>query len=87
MITDYGVLNDSNVVQTEAIQKVIDTAAANGGGVIVIPQGTFLSGSLFFKPGTHLHVNGVLKGSDRIAILVLSTLVLKVKLADTLLHW
>lgn len=30
VITDYGVLNDSNVVQTEAIQKVIDTAAANG---------------------------------------------------------
>lgn len=47
VITDYGVLNDSNVVQTEAIQKVIDTAAANGGGVIVIPQGTYLSGSLF----------------------------------------
>ena len=67
VITDYGVLNDSNVVQTEAIQKVIDLAAANGGGVVVIPQGTFLSGSLFFKPNTHLHVNGVLKGSDRIA--------------------
>ena len=67
VITDYGVLNDSNIVQTEAIQKVIDLAAANGGGVVVIPQGTFLSGSLFFKPNTHLHVNGVLKGSDRIA--------------------
>ena len=67
VITDYGVFNDSNVVQTEAIQKVIDLAAANGGGVVVIPQGTFLSGSLFFKPNTHLHVNGVLKGSDRIA--------------------
>jgi polygalacturonase len=67
VITDYGVANDSNIVQTEAIQKVIDLAASNGGGVIVIPQGTFLSGSLFFKPNTHLHVNGVLKGSDRIA--------------------
>ncbi|WP_207155579.1 rhamnogalacturonidase [Prevotella herbatica] len=67
VITDYGVVNDSNVIQTEAIQKVIDLAASNGGGVIVIPHGTFLSGSLFFKPNTHLHVNGVLKGSDRIA--------------------
>ena len=67
VITDYGVANDSNVVQTEAIQKVIDLAASNGGGAIVIPQGTFLSGSLLFKPNTHLHVNGVLKGSDRIA--------------------
>lgn len=69
-ITDYGVVdNDSNLVQTEAIQAVIDKASAQGGGVIVIPRGTFLSGSLFFKPGTHLHLEegGVLKGSDDIS--------------------
>lgn len=67
VITDYGVKNDSTLVQTEAIQKVIDTATEKG-GVIVIPQGTFLSGALFFKPKTHLHVveGGKLKGSDNI---------------------
>lgn len=80
-------LNDSNVVQTEAIQKVIDLAGANGGGVVVIPQGTFLSGSLFFKPNTHLHVNGVLKVLTALPTLVLSTLVLKARLADTLQRW
>ena len=69
VITEYGVKNDSTIVQTEAIQKVIDLAASNGGGVIVIPRGTYLSGSLFFKQGTHLYVEegGTLKGSDRIA--------------------
>ncbi len=69
VITEYGVWNDSTIVQTEAIQKVIDLAASNGGGVIVIPRGTYLSGSLFFKQGTHLYVEegGTLKGSDRIA--------------------
>ena len=69
VITEYGVKNDSSIVQTEAIQKVIDLAASNGGGVIVIPRGTYLSGSLFFKQGTHLYVeeDGTLKGSDRIA--------------------
>lgn len=69
VITEYGVRNDSTIVQTEAIQKVIDLAASNGGGVIVIPRGTYLSGSLFFKQGTHLYVEeyGTLKGSDRIA--------------------
>lgn len=69
VITEYGVKNDSSIVQTEAIQKVIDLAASNGGGVIVIPRGTYLSGSLFFKQGTHLYVEegGTLKGSDRIA--------------------
>lgn len=69
VVTDYGVTNDSSIVQTHAIQAVIDKAAQAGGGVIVIPRGTFLSGSLFFRQGTHLYVEegGVLKGSDRIA--------------------
>lgn len=68
-ITDYGVANDSTVVQTKKIQGVIDLAARNGGGVIVIPKGTFLSGSLFFKNNTHLHLeeDAVLKGSDDIS--------------------
>jgi polygalacturonase len=66
VITDYGVKNDSNIVQTSAIQAVIDRAAQEGGGVVVIPEGTFLTGGLFFKPGTHLHVIGRLKGSERI---------------------
>ena len=67
-ITDYGVTNDSTIVQTVAIQNTIDEAYRNGGGVIVIPKGIFLSGALFFKPNTHLHVvkGGVLKGSDNI---------------------
>lgn len=66
VITDYGVKNDSNIVQTSAIQAVIDRAAEEGGGVVVIPEGTFLTGGLFFKQGTHLHVIGRLKGSDHI---------------------
>ena len=67
-ITDYGVKNDSTLLQTEAIQRTIDEAYKNGGGVVVIPQGTYLSGALFFKPNTHLHVakGGKLKGSNNI---------------------
>ena len=68
-ITDYGVLNDSTIIQTQQIQAVIDKASQEGGGVIYIPQGTFLSGSLFFKPNTHLYIEkeGTLKGSDDIS--------------------
>ena len=66
VITDYGVLKDSTVVQTQRIQAVIDRCSGEGGGVVVIPEGTYLSGALFFKKGTHLHVIGKLKGSDRI---------------------
>ena len=68
-ITDYGVVNDSTVLQTEQIQAVIDKASQEGGGVVYIPQGTYLSGSLFFKPNTHLYIEkgGTLKGSDDIS--------------------
>lgn len=67
-ITNYGVQNDSTILQTERIQAVIDKAAQEGGGVICIPKGTFLSGSLFFRPRTHLYLEkgATLKGSDDI---------------------
>lgn len=67
-VTDYGVSQDSTLLQTEALQAVIDRAAERG-GVVVIPQGVYLSGALFFKQGTHLHLEegAVLKGSDDIA--------------------
>ncbi len=68
VITDYGVLNDSSILQTEIIQEVIEKAASNGGGVIVIPKGTFLTGALFFRQGTHLYLekDATLKGIDQI---------------------
>ena len=69
VITEHGVAADSTIVQTAEIQAVIDKAAAGGGGVVIFPEGTFLSGSLFFRPGTHLHLQAgaKLKGSDDIA--------------------
>lgn len=54
VVTNYGVVDDSTKLQTELIQRVIDMASTDGGGVIVIPKGTYLSAALFFKPGTHL---------------------------------
>lgn len=68
VVTDYGVVRDSTVLQTKAIQDVIDAAAANG-GTVVIPEGVFLTSSLFFKPHTHLYLEkgAVLKGSDDVS--------------------
>lgn len=67
-IADFGAVADDTTLNTEIIQKVIDEASANGGGVVVIPKGTFRSGALFFKPGTHLHLEegAMLKGSNDI---------------------
>lgn len=68
VITDYGVIANIEEVQTEKIQSIIDLCAQEGGGVIVFPNGTFVSGSLFFRPKTHLLLEegGELKGSERI---------------------
>lgn len=68
IVTEYGVKLDSTILQTKALQAVIDIAAKEG-GVVVIPKGTFLSGSLFFTQNTHLHLQegAILKGSDDIA--------------------
>lgn len=69
VLTDYGVASDSTCIQTARIQAVIDRCAREGGGVVVVPEGTFLTGALFFRQGTHLHLRegATLKGSERIA--------------------
>ena len=69
VVTDFGAVGDGKTLNTVSIQKAIDEAASKGGGVVVIPKGRFLTGALFFKPGTHLHVSedGMLLGSDDIA--------------------
>ena len=68
VITKYGVKNAPTILQTQQIQAVIDRCAKDGGGVVVIPRGTFLTGALFFKKGTHLHFEdeACLKGIDDI---------------------
>ena len=50
---------------TKAIQGLIDKAAQAGGGTLVVPAGTFVTGALFFKQGVNLSIEkgGVLKGS------------------------
>lgn len=67
VLTEHGIFDDGKLY-TAQIQRLIDTAHENGGGVIVVPRGTYLTGSLFFRQGVHLYVSegGVLKGSPDI---------------------
>ena len=68
VITDYGVFDDGKIY-TKQLQKLIDLIAREGGGVLVVPSGTYYTGALFFKQGVHLYVseNGMIKGSDDIS--------------------
>lgn len=64
-VTDYGVVNDGKL-HTAEMQALIDQVAAEGGGVVVVPEGTYMTGALFFKQGVHLHLDngGTLMGSN-----------------------
>ncbi len=68
VLTDYGIWDDGKIY-TKEIQNVIDLAAENGGGVIVVPAGTYMTGALHFRQGVNLYVSagGTLKGSDDIS--------------------
>ena len=65
VVSELGAVGDGTTVNTKALQAAIDHCAADGGGVIVIPKGTFLSGALYFKPGVNLLVekDAVLKST------------------------
>ncbi|MFK7973137.1 MAG: glycoside hydrolase family 28 protein [Bacteroidia bacterium] len=64
-ILNYGASPDGQTLSTLAIQKAIDEAHADGGGRVLIPAGTFLSGSIVLKSGVdlHLHKKATLLGS------------------------
>lgn len=64
-ITDYGIFPDGKIY-TKELQALIDKVAEDGGGVIVVPFGTYMTGGVFFKQGTHLYLEkgATLKGSD-----------------------
>ena len=68
VITDHGAVADGMTLNTQAIQSAIDAARAGGGGRVVIPAGTFRSGSIFLKTGVELHLaeGAVLLGSNKI---------------------
>ncbi len=51
----FGATGDGKTLDTLAIQQAIDKASTEG-GTVVVPKGTYLSGSLFVKSGVTLNV-------------------------------
>jgi polygalacturonase len=63
-ILDYGASVDAEN-NAPYIQKAIDRCATTGGGIVHVPSGTFVSGTIFLKSNVqlNLHVNAVIQGS------------------------
>jgi exo-poly-alpha-galacturonosidase len=64
-VSDYGAVGDGLALNTKFIQKTIDLCSTEGGGTVVIPEGVYVTGAIFLKPGVSLAVEqgGVLKGT------------------------
>lgn len=67
-ITTHGALGDGKTLNTKALQAAVDQCAAQGGGKVVVPAGTFLTGSVELKSNVTLSLGpgAVLRGSGKI---------------------
>ncbi|MDR3693785.1 glycosyl hydrolase family 28 protein [Mucilaginibacter sp.] len=64
-IVNYGAVADSKINNTNAIQKAIDDASANGGGRVLVPSGRFVTGVITLRSNIELYLdeNAFLLGS------------------------
>jgi len=56
LITKYGAVGDGKTLNTEAFKKAIDDCNKNGGGRVIVPLGTFLTGAIHLKSNVELHL-------------------------------
>lgn len=56
LITDFGAVPDGTTVATEAIRAAIEACHASGGGHVVVPEGTFLTGAVHLLSNVDLHL-------------------------------
>ena len=56
-ILNYEAKADGKTINTQAIQKAIDTAHKQGGGRVLFPEGSFLTGTLLLKSDVELYLS------------------------------
>jgi polygalacturonase len=67
-ITQFGAKGDGKTLNTAAIQKAIDACSQKGGGTVIVPEGTWVSGTILLKNNVTLNLNekAILLGSTNI---------------------
>ena len=56
-VRNYGATGDGENLDSPAIDKAIQTAAAAGGGTVYLPAGTYLSGTIHLASNIHLLID------------------------------
>ncbi len=56
-VHDYGAVGDGKNLDSPAINKAIDAAVVAGGGTVLVPAGTYLSGSIHLQSNIHLLID------------------------------
>jgi polygalacturonase len=56
-IVDFGAIKGNKEKTSKAINKAIDKANKMGGGIVVIPEGEWLTAKIHFKSNVNLHLN------------------------------
>ena len=55
-VRQYGATGDGKTIDTPAVNRAIDAAAAAGGGIVLFPAGTYLCFSIHLKSNVHLYL-------------------------------
>ena len=55
-VLETGAVSDGKTLCTAQIQKAIDLCSESGGGQVVFPQGTFLTGTIYLKDHVELYL-------------------------------
>lgn len=56
LITDFGAIEGGTEINTQAITDAISACNKAGGGRVIIPAGTWLTGPIHFKSNVNLHL-------------------------------
>lgn len=55
-IVNYGAVADGLTLNSAAINKTIEECAKGGGGVVLVPRGSFVTGPIIMKSNVNLHL-------------------------------
>jgi hypothetical protein len=67
-IADFGAVGDGTTLNTDAVQRAIDTCTKENGGTVLVPAGDFVVGTIELKSNVTLRIaaKGKLLGSPKI---------------------